>query len=116
MKNPKYEPVQAQCLEQGRFLIHIQLVTDRLERCAIGRSTIRLPFVSFDRIRCLQPLISRALLVFASTFPRQVHSWGPVGDEFPAEGLGEDGLGQLAHVGLGFLVALFDVSGVAKAA
>ena len=36
---------------------------------------------------------------------------GVLGDELPAEGLGEDGLGQLVHVGLGFLVALLDVVG-----
>lgn len=36
---------------------------------------------------------------------------GVLRDEFPAEGLGKDGLGQLVHVGLGFLVALLDVVG-----
>jgi hypothetical protein len=40
---------------------------------------------------------------------------GVLGDELPTEGLGEDGLGQLFHMDLGFLVPLFDVSVVAKA-
>jgi hypothetical protein len=40
---------------------------------------------------------------------------GVLGDGLPAEGLGEDRLGQLVHMGLGFLVPLFDVSVVAKA-
>ena len=36
---------------------------------------------------------------------------GVLGDELPAEGLGEDGLGQLVDVGFGFLVTLLDVVG-----
>ncbi len=36
---------------------------------------------------------------------------GVKGDEFPAEGLGADGLGRLVHMGLGSWVALFDVVG-----
>jgi hypothetical protein len=36
---------------------------------------------------------------------------GVLGDELPAEGLGEDGLGQPVDVGFGFLAARFDVVG-----
>jgi len=36
---------------------------------------------------------------------------GVKGDEFPAEGLGADGLGRLVHMGLGSWVALFGVVG-----